>query len=332
MTHSDNKLRFAVIGLGTMGRQHVRVLDSLEQVELVAGVDLAQKECESISERYNINTVSTISELLEIGIDAAIVATPTPAHFATTIELLRAGVDVLVEKPVAASIYEALGMESLASQLGRIIMVGHIERFNPAVRVLKEILEAQMIGDVVTITVRRVGFNQPQDIRASVIFDLAIHDLDIIKYLLGLKGEIVYAHSAQRNESVSIDHVDICLKFGPSFAYLQANWITPVKIRKLSVTGTQGFAEIDFVEQKVDLYQDNRSSSTANQWNLFSGTKHSVPSSLDVTSEEPLILELQHFVECVTNRTQPIANIQDATLALGLAMDATVASSKTASC
>lgn len=327
MVQHDKHLRLAVIGLGTMGRQHVRVLDKLANVRLVAGVDPDQEKRAAILDRYDISTFSTADKLFEIGIDAAVVATPTPLHFRITTDLLRAGIDVLVEKPVASSVDEATAMGRLADSLDRVIMVGHIERFNPAVRALKGIIDNRLIGEVVTIAGRRVGFSQPEDESASVIFDLAIHDLDIIGYLLECKGEVVYAHSAHIEGRAGPDHVDICLKFGSSFVYLQANWITPVKIRTLGVTGTSGFAEIDFVDQKVQVYQGDDSVSTSNEWNLFTGTKHSKPSFIQINLEEPLFLELQHFVECVTDRKLPLTNILDATIALELAGRATTMSS-----
>jgi UDP-N-acetylglucosamine 3-dehydrogenase len=311
-----------------MGRQHARVLSLLPQFQLVAGVDPSPLARSHVAKHFDITTYASPKEAVAAGLDAVVVASPTASHFAVTSALLKAGIDVLVEKPVTSTVEEAISLAHLAADRGRVLMVGHIERYNPAVGALKAILDKGVLGEVVSVVGRRVGFAQPRDDYASVILDLAIHDLDIVRYLLGRDGKVVYANTLTTVGRHGPDHVDIGLRFGNAFTHLQANWITPVKMRGISVTGTSGFAELDFVAQTINLYERAQAPDGSAAWNLYDAVKKARPSLSPIEIEEPLVLELRDFLRCVDTRETPLADIESATVALALAESAAALAAK----
>jgi predicted dehydrogenase len=169
-----SSLRVAVIGAGTFGRHHVRAIKQLQQVELVAIVDLQLERAQQLANEYGLHAFSTAEEVLS-EIDAAIVATPTITHEEIATKLLHAGVDVLVEKPVASSSEAGERLARLAEQRGRILQVGHLERFNPAVMAVERSLTTPLFFEV-----HRLSTFTPRSLDIDVVLDLMIHDLDIV--------------------------------------------------------------------------------------------------------------------------------------------------------
>jgi UDP-N-acetylglucosamine 3-dehydrogenase len=319
----NNNVRIAVAGLGSMGRQHVRVLGSMGDVDLVGAADLSADARRRVEENASVQTTDDWQSLLEGPADAVVNALPTTEHYEVTRLLLEAGKDVLVEKPIAVTSAEAEELVSLAKHLDRVLMVGHVERFNPAVEALRGVLERGEIGDVVTIAARRVGIARPVAPRTDVLIDLAIHDIDVCAYLLPkTQGRLIFASARALWGNQLEDHADLALRFGDSIATVQANWITPVKIRRVTVTGTAGLADVDYLEQSLRVYRGVPEVFEGPLWNFFAVAHESEPEEVRVPRDEPLRRELRHFVDRVQNHDTSVDGARQAAQALALAVEA----------
>ena len=317
------RLAVGLVGLGAMGRQHARLLSELPGVELAALCDVSPEARAWAEELFEVPIFDDWRHLVRHDVPAIVNALPTPEHYETTRAFLEAGKAVLVEKPIAATVDEANELVAIAEHNEAILMVGHVERFNPAVRALQREIEAGNLGEVVNIGSRRVGVARPVAPRTNVVIDLAIHDIDICRFLLGEQGRLVFASGVALGSNLLEDHADIVLRYGRTVASLQANWITPVKIRRLAVTGTGGFAEVDYLTQSLRMFEGVPSVFKGSVWNFFAVAHESEPRNVEVERVEPLRAELEHFVDCVTNETVPLGDPRQATQALALAMNAT---------
>ncbi|HID12117.1 MAG TPA: Gfo/Idh/MocA family oxidoreductase [Candidatus Latescibacteria bacterium] len=315
-------IKVGVIGLGNMGRHHARIYAQTDGAELVAAADV-REEAEDVARRYGARFYRDYREMLERERpDAISVAVPTGFHRDVGTECIRAGVATLIEKPLAASVEEARELVKLAESLDVPLMVGHIERFNPAVRALKDLIDHGDLGGLTSLTARRVGVFPPQVKDADVILDLAVHDIDLCSFLFGRLPERVYARAGKALNSRRWDFAGIFLDYGGAVALLQANWITPVKIRELTVTGTGGYAELDYITQKLRVYESNYQR-TFDSFGDFV-VKFGSPRVREVPVEgaEPLYLELSHFVSCVARGEPPEVSGREGLLAVTVATEA----------
>ncbi|MFC1616526.1 Gfo/Idh/MocA family oxidoreductase, partial [Patescibacteria group bacterium] len=234
------KLKVAVIGVGNMGKNHVRTYKSLDEVELVALADLNEKLGKSLAMEFNIDFFNDYKELIEkIKPDLMSICVPTSIHFKITKYCLEKGINILLEKPICENIEEAEELIKTADKYKVKFLVGHIERFNPAVKKVKKMIEKNELGKITAIIARRVGGFPPQIKDANIAVDLAIHDIDIINYLLDDLPKEIYVNKQKNHIEKREDSVEFFLKYNKTSAYIQTNWITPVKIRKLNITGTE---------------------------------------------------------------------------------------------
>ncbi|MEE9611902.1 MAG: Gfo/Idh/MocA family oxidoreductase, partial [Desulfatiglandales bacterium] len=203
-----------------------------------------------------------------------------------------------------------------------VLALGHIERFNPAVRELKKIIAERKLGDVISILARRVGIFPPQIKDANVFLDLAVHDLDIFNYLLEESPSTIFTMAGEALTRGREDHSIILLNYGRTNCMVQVNWITPVKIRNLSVTGTKGYAELDYISQDLSVYESvyERTYDSFGDFVVKFGTPKKV--KIDVQTEEPLKAELRHFIRCVEKKEKPLVGGGEGLHALKLSLDA----------
>lgn len=249
-------IRAAVIGVGQMGGHHARTYASLPGVELVAVADTDFKRATEIADKFGCVAFSSYNEMLQkIKPDAVSIAVPTSAHKEVAIAALKARAAVLVEKPIASDAKEAAEIIKAAKSARLPLMVGHVERFNSAVQELSRIIRAKRLGKITSIIARRVGLFPPRIKDMNVVVDLASHDIDVCSMLLNRKPSEVFATAGRALISKREDYADIFLKYDGTNAMVQVNWITPVKIRRLSVTGTKGHAELDYITQELKLYE-----------------------------------------------------------------------------
>lgn len=253
-----NRLRVAVIGIGNMGKNHVRTYAEIPDVELIGIADLNEDLGRNISATYQVQYFSDFKTMLnEKKPDAVSVCVPTSLHYPIVRHCLEQGVHVLVEKPITMDVGQAEELLERAKTNKLLLSVGHIERHNPAVIKVKEMIDKGELGKVTALIARRVGGFPPQIKDANIAVDLAIHDIDIVNYLLGRLPEKVSVHKAKNHITRRDDSVEFFLEYNGASAYIQANWITPVKIRKLTITGSEGYLEMDYMNQQIEFYKSN---------------------------------------------------------------------------
>ena len=310
----------AVVGSGNMGRHHVRNYATLAGARLVAVVDEDQARAEALAERYGAAALSAIEELPD-AVQAVSVATPTATHLDVAGRLLEAGKHVLVEKPIAPTVAEAETLTALAAERGLVLAVGHVERFNPAVRELKRRIDAGAMGILLSLVARRVGVMPPQVRDADVIVDLAVHDIDIFRYLLGAdRPAEVYANAGRAIAQDRFDFADIFLRFDGVACLLQVNWVTPVKIRSLAVTGTDAYAEIEYVTQQL-AFHPARPLANVDSFAELEAYSERQPERPVLERREPLAAELEEFLKAVRGEPAEIVTGEEGTRSIEIATE-----------
>jgi len=293
--------RVALIGLGAMGRNHLRVLSDLDRVELVAVCDQAESVVGAASRKHSIPGYTSWDEMLSREkLDAAVVAVPTRFHLDAGLAALEQGLHVLVEKPIATTLEEGRRLVSAARDGHRVFAVGHIERFNPAGRELQRRVAGGEIGRIYQIQARRQG-PFPARIRdVGVVIDLATHDLDVMYKLAGSEVQRLYAETEQR---ISTEHEDILnalLKFESGMlGVLQVNWLTPTKIREVSVLGEKGMFVCNYLTQELTYFKNADPLAASEGDSQPRGVIEGETVIFPIAQAEPLKLELEAFIEAV---------------------------------
>jgi UDP-N-acetylglucosamine 3-dehydrogenase len=307
------RLRVGVIGVGNMGFHHARNYAEIPNAELVAVADANVARAREVAEKFHCRAYASYHEMLQQEhLEAVSVVVPTKLHYRIVMDTLRAGVPTLVEKPIAADLHQAAAMLNEAYNHGLTLAVGHIERFNPVVRELKRRIQMGELGILTSIVTRRVGVIPPRIKDVDVILDMAVHDIDIILFLLGRLPNSVAAAASSVLLSDRFDHSEIFMRFGDIGCFVQANWITPIKIRTLSVTGSAGHAEVNYVTQQLEIFESH----VARQFDDFGdfvvsfGTPSKKP--IEIQRQEPLRIELEEFLNTVRTGTGKIVTAEEA--------------------
>jgi predicted dehydrogenase len=298
------KLRVVVIGVGSLGRHHARILSQLADVELVGVVDLNRQRAEEIAAGVGTRAFADIAEVLD-GIDAASIVVPTEVHGAVAIPLLERGIPVLIEKPLARTTAEVDDVLAAASRFGVQVAVGHTERYNPAVSAARPLITHPRF-----IEVHRLGAFPERSLDIDVVFDLMIHDLDIV---LSLVGSDVMAIDAVGIPVLtnSIDIANVRLRFASGcVANLTASRISRDRVRKIRLFQPDTYVSIDYGLQELEVWRLVRS---PNQRPSIEGGK------IEVKQDEPLKRELEDFVRAVRSGTSPEVTGQDGRRAVALA-------------
>ena len=303
-TVSKASLRVGVVGLGMMGQHHARVYSQLGY-NLVGVVDADMKRAKETGEKYGASYYTDYSELIS-QVDAVSIVVPTTLHRQIATEFMGQGVHCLVEKPIASTLEEAQDMIRVAEENHVKLAVGHIERFNPAVQKLKEIIDEGTLGQLMIISTRRVGPFVPRIRDVGIIIDTATHDIDVARYLAGSEPVNVFS-KAGRFQHPKEDHAIVVLDFGNTVASIEVNWFTPHKVRSLVATGSEGIAYLDYIEQELTVHN---SQSTQ---------------VIKVEKGEPLKLELSHFLGCVRNGEKPLVDGTEGLRVLEIALEASKA-------
>jgi predicted dehydrogenase len=273
------KVKVGIIGVGYLGTQHARILSYLERAELIGVADIDFKKAMVIGNRHGVKYYDNYANMLD-EIDAGIVATPTSEHFAISKRLLEEGKSVLVEKPITETVEQAEELVSVAGKNGLILQIGHLERFNPAVEALEN-----LISEPKFIEVQRLGSFSARSLDIDVVLDLMIHDLDIIMALI--KDEVkVIRSSGIHVLSDKIDIANARLEFASGcIATLTASRVHQGKVRKLRIFEPTSYYSIDYIDQEVKVFPLN-------------GRQTDIK-TLKIKKEEPLKKELQNFFRCI---------------------------------
>jgi predicted dehydrogenase len=289
-----SNLKFAVIGAGSFGRNHVRVVSRLPEVDLVAVVDSDLAKAQG----HNAPALSSIEALPPI--DAAVVATPTNSHEEITARLLERGIDVLVEKPVAETAAGGERLARLADERGRILQVGHLERFNPAVVALEKAITIPLFFEV-----HRLSVFTPRSLDIDVVLDLMIHDLDLVlSFTKAMPDEIRAAGISVLSNKVDIANVRLSFASG-CIANLTASRVSVEQVRKLRLFQPGEYISLDYHRQDAVRFSVNGSEIGFEQ--------------LKVERIEPLEAELLAFRDAVRSRTRPRVDAWQGARALQLA-------------
>jgi UDP-N-acetylglucosamine 3-dehydrogenase len=321
-------LRAGVVGLGMMGRNHVRVWDgSVPGVELVAVADPDPRALQRATAGRRARGYEDPARLFaEEELDLVSIVAPTSLHLPVTLAALRAGANVLVEKPIAATRDEAVAMIAAAREAGRMLTVGHIERFNPAIRELRRRLVDGELGRIFQIHATRLG-PFPDRIRdVGVVVDLAPHDIDVMRYLVDAEPIRLFAETERRIHTEHEDLFNGMLKFANGvIGVLDINWLTPTKRRTLTVTGERGMYLADYIAQDLVFYANPDAAET---WENPGADGFGAPitsvaegemTRRQIRREEPLAVELTAFARAVRDGGPPPVDPHDAMVALLLA-------------
>jgi len=288
------KLNAAVIGCGSWGRNHARVYSELPNVNLVAVADTAPAAANEVAEKYRVKPYTESAKLLEDpDIQLVSICTPTITHARLALQAIEQGKHVLVEKPMTNTVKEAKTLIKASKKRGVTLTVGFVERFNPAVQEAHRRIAKGEIGGVILAHTRRVSQRPLRIGDVGVIKDLAIHDIDITSILFNEEPRTIYATAGSIAHQFE-DYANINIGYPENrTAFIEANWLTPKKVRQLNVTGTKGIMTVDYITQQLTIENDQRL------------TQPNIP------YQEPLYLELKSFADSIINDTPPSITGED---------------------
>jgi predicted dehydrogenase len=299
------KTRVGVVGTGYLGRLHARVLTEMPEAEVVGFVEVSDTTANDVTETLRLRRFDSIAALAR-EIECAVVATPTTTHFAVARELIEAGRDVLVEKPITAQVEEGRMLNALAEKRQRILQVGHVERYNPAI-----VAVAPLLRDVRYLEAERLGVFVGRSLDIDVLLDLMIHDLNLVLSLLHSRVTEVRAVGVPvLTEKVDITNVRLELENG-AVANLTASRVSQERVRKVRFFSSEAYISVDTKEQEVKGFR--------------LGNRAIEPMAVNVEKKEPLRAELESFLQCVRERKRPLVSGEDGVAALVLAKDVAAA-------
>ena len=315
-------VKVAVLGTGSMGSSHARVYAEMDHVRLVGVADPDERTAAKVARRYGCPAYGDVRRLLdEQRPDLVSVAVPTRAHVAVACEAMSRGVHVLVEKPLAPSVQEGRLIVEAAVANGVKLAVGHIERFNPAVAEIKRRLGDAELGRVFQIHARRLSPFPGRIADVGVILDLATHDIDVMHHLLGSEVERVYAETEQKAHATCEDLVSALVRFSDGvIGLLDVNWLTPAKVRTLTVLGEGGMYVADYLTQDVYWYKNTPLGATFESLTVFRGAWEGDMVKVRLDKKEPLRAQLESFVQAVTDDLEPAVTGLDGLVAIDLSM------------
>lgn len=299
-------LRVGVVGLGAMGQHHARLYSELPGCRLVGVADADPARALEIAGKYQTTPCTNYADLVG-RVDAVSIVVPTTLHRQVSLEFMKHGVHCLVEKPIASTVEQAEEMVQTASENKVKLLVGHIERFNPAVQRLKQIIDSGMLGEVMMISTRRVGPFVPRIRDVGIIIDSASHDIDVARYLLGkepVDDPLAVFSRFGSFKHLKEDHAIIVLDFGDATANIEVNWFTPHKVRTLVATGSEAIAYLDYIDQTITVRNSHETEIE------------------DIVKGEPLKLELEHFIRCVKGLETPLVAGEEGLKVLKIALQA----------
>lgn len=292
-------VRIGLVGLGHMGRHHARILSRLDDVEFVGGADPAGDVHKALGGQ---ELFGGLDGLIDAGVDAVVLATPAEDHEKAACRLARAGIHTLIEKPLASDLAGAREVRDSFHGTGLIGAVGHVERFNPALQEMKRRLSARFLGKVFAVSTKRVG---PFPLRINgvgVITDLAIHDIDIVQWLIGPFATL----TSQLAHQIGADREDLVEAVGrledDTVVSISVNWLTPAKQREVTVLGERGALVADLLTSDLTYYSNSAIPVEWDEMARLKGVSEGDVTRYAIRKSEPLQLELEGFRDAVLGR------------------------------
>jgi UDP-N-acetylglucosamine 3-dehydrogenase len=306
------KLGVAVIGTGFWGKNHARVYKELASTELVAICDVNAEKAKSIADQFGVKAYTTSKRMLKNEeIEAVSICTWSTSLAKEALKALKAGKHVLVEKPMATNTKQAEKLLKTAEKNDLHLTVGFLMRFIPGLQYIREAVENKKIGELVCAAAKRVS-QWPERIGdVGVVKDMAIHDIDVLRYISNEDPITVYAKTGSMRHKKFEDYAQIMLTYkdGKS-AFIESNWLTPYKTRTLTVTGSDAIMRLDYITQELWIEEPKETLQPRYPW------------------QEPLKLELQHFADCILAKKKPLIIAADGLKALQIAEAALQSSAK----
>lgn len=326
MTDRNGRLKVAVIGGGAMGARHLRKFAEVPGV-VIAGLIDPDRGTEERATAVGTTRYDSLAALLAIAdVHAVCVATPTPTHHAIVRDAIAAGIHVLVEKPIASTLEEADDLMAAAERAGVVLAVGQVERHNPVVRELRRLIADGTVGTVSSILARRVGGVPPREPVTDVIIDLAVHDIDVMAFLLDTPPSLLAAHGSRTFHSSRHDSAEILLRIGAASGFIQANWVTPTKVRSLTVTGSHGVVEANYLTQELRIFETAWIEDADDFGQFVDAFGRPRERELPVVRQEPLWCELVAFAHDAREGAISLSvSAADGRLALAIALEASAA-------
>ncbi len=324
---SSGPLAVAVIGVGQMGARHVAVLERMDRVELLAIADpdpqARRRARGGASGAREYDDWHLLVDELGAELDAVCVVVPSVLHEEVALTALAAGLHVLVEKPIATTLDAAERMRVAAVDADRKLMIGHVERFNPAVGKVRDLVAEGRLGRVYRAHATRVGPFPARIGDTGVAIDLASHDIDVMQHVLGRELQEVYAHGGSFLHATHEDLVTCLMRFeGGTLGLLDANWLSPEKQRELVLLGESGMIRASYLTQDV-WFLESTEVPGPREWDelaLIRGDAEGSAVRFALRKVEPLRAELEAFVDCIVDDTHEPVDGADGTRALAVAL------------
>jgi UDP-N-acetylglucosamine 3-dehydrogenase len=301
-------LDVALIGFGTMGRNHARVLQEIPRTNLVAICDLKNFD----TPERGITPLSSVDEVIEISPDYCVVATPTSTHEHIVTTLMRHKIPVLIEKPISNSLESSVAIKNAADDFGSIAGVGYIERFNPALINLFARLQNRELGTIFEISTKRMGPPSNRILDVGVVMDLATHDIDLVMWLMQSSFRSIFAQTKKRSGITHEETVTFLgtLENGVITSH-SVNWLSPIKERSLTILGEHGTFVADLLKSELVRFSHSEPNIKQSALAHFAGSSRGEIINYAFEKEEPLLLEHLEFQKMVRGDVSRIASISD---------------------
>ena len=311
MGHND-PIRMGIIGTGVMGGNHTRVASTLHGCRLVGIYDPASEHAEKVAKNYNITAFPSL-DVLCASVDAVVVASPTDTHAEVATQCLQFGCHVLIEKPIAAVVADGEALVALSKQSDRVLMIGHLERYNPAVSVVRSLIRQD---ELFSFELHRLSPTPPRDRSADIIFDLMIHDIDLAFAFSGAPLSSMTAMGLCVRCGF-IDHVTALLRFTNGItAVLTASAVSQQRVRQGRFFTASAQFTIDLASREVSIHRHGLASIPREDGHYYQAS-HS--EQILVPNRDPLTVELEHFLQVIRSGDSPVTTPEDGLAALRLA-------------
>ncbi len=307
-----SKLGVAVIGTGFWGKNHARIFKELKKAELQAVCDIEEERAKTVANQFGVKFYTNTNEMLrKESVDAVSICTWSTSLAKEAEKALKAGKHVLIEKPMATNVRQAKKLLEIAKKNKVRLTVGFLMRFIPGIEYIKKAVEKRTVGNLVCATAKRVS-QWPERIGdVGVVKDTAIHDIDMMRYIFNEDPIAIYAKTGKMRHRKFEDYVHMMLTFkGGRNAFIESNWLTPYKTRTLTVTGSAAIIKLDYITQELTIEKEKSFLQPRYPW------------------QEPLKLEIQHFINCILKDEKCLITGLDGLKALQIAEAALKSSTK----
>ena len=312
-----SNLRVAIIGLGMMGTNHARVLSNLEGVELVAVAD-PQGDTQRVLPNFKV--LKSVDEVIKLGVDYCVISSPTAFHEEIALQLISNKIHFLVEKPISDTYASAIKIRDAAKSAKVIGAVGHIERFNSALQEARKRVLAGELGTIYQVATRRQGPFPSRISDVGVVKDLATHDIDLTSWITGKKYLQVSANAAFRSGREHEDLISVSGLLEDSIVVSHlVNWLSPLKERKIIITGEKGTFVADTLRADLTFYKNGKIEISQSELAHFRGVTQGDVHILAFEKPEPLIVEHQNFRDTVLGKPSNIVTLEEGTITVKIA-------------